>query len=99
MKYCLFIILSVLAFNTYAENQYVCKSGSVERTITVVYESQTSKVPCLVRYVKPGSSEVLWSAENQEGYCESKAETFAARLTKLGWACSERAVEDKVSKK
>jgi hypothetical protein len=48
-------------------------------------------VPCSVNYHKdteaPGSSEELWSATNEPGYCEARAEEFAARLGTLGWAC------------
>lgn len=88
MKTILFIFLSVFALQAYAGGKYVCKSGNVERTIEVVYNSPDSKVPCDVKYTKSDSVEILWSAQNQEGYCESKAKKFAIKLTNWGWSCS-----------
>jgi hypothetical protein len=35
----------------------------------------------------PGERQVLWSAGNEAGYCESQAEGFIERLTGLGWTC------------
>lgn len=49
-------------------------------------------VPCEVQYFKdteaPGESQVLWSAQAQAGYCESKASEFVAKLEGWGWSCS-----------
>jgi len=93
MKSILFIFLAALSLNSYAESKYVCKSGNVERIIEVVYSSPDSKVPCDVKYTKSDSAEVLWSAQNETGYCESKSDELALKLENLGWVCLDRSNE------
>lgn len=51
--------------------------------------NRSSKVPCEVKYTKPSGSQILWSANHEVGYCESKATAFAAKLDTLGWSCSK----------
>jgi len=89
MKTALFIVLSALTFQGVASDKYVCTSGDVERTIEVLYTTADSKVPCDVKYTKPESTQILWSAQNQEGYCETKAKAFSEKLTGYGWSCLE----------
>ncbi len=89
MKVVLLLMLSILSFQAYAQDQYVCKNGSTERTVEVVYSQAGSKVPCEVKYTKPSGSQILWSANHEVGYCESKATAFAAKLGTLGWSCSK----------
>lgn len=72
------------------DHSYRCTSGDAVRRIEVVH-ADGAPVPCAVNYHKdteaPGSSEELWTAANDAGYCEARAEEFAARLESLGWAC------------
>ena len=72
------------------DHSYRCTSGNAVRRIEVVHAANTP-VPCSVNYHKdteaPGSSEELWNAANEAGYCEARAEEFAGRLESLGWAC------------
>ena len=60
----------------------------------VLYETGMT-LPCEVHYYKdteaPGESQVLWSAQAQEGYCEAKTEEFVARLQGWGWSCGASA--------
>ncbi|MCK5817891.1 MAG: hypothetical protein KAH18_01285 [Psychromonas sp.] len=88
MKSFLFLILSFLAFYSFGQQKYVCKSGNTQRIVEVVYKHPDSKVPCEVRYTKPNSHKVLWHAENKVGYCESKAKAFVKKLTNFGLTCS-----------
>jgi hypothetical protein len=71
-----------------ANTTYVCTSGEMERRIEVVYLG-TDTVPCEVRYTKNGSTEVLWSAQAEEGYCDAKAAEFVEKQRGWGWACAE----------
>lgn len=70
---------------------YLCTNGGLERRIVVMYETGTL-VPCEVHYFKdseaPGTSEVLWRALNEAGYCEARAAEFAGKLPDWGWQCS-----------
>jgi|LGOV01.1.fsa_nt_gb hypothetical protein len=71
-----------------ADTTYICTSGNMERKIEVV-SLRTGTVPCEVRYTKNGSTEVLWSAQAEEGYCEAKALEFVEKQRGWGWECSE----------
>ncbi len=69
---------------------YSCSYGEMKRRVEILSEPGQS-VPCEVHYYKdteaPGEQQVLWSAQNEEGYCERKAEEFVAMLTSNGWSC------------
>ncbi|MEC6815216.1 hypothetical protein VXS05_09105 [Photobacterium toruni] len=89
MKVMLLLMLSILSFQASAQERYVCKDGTAERTVEVVYSQPGHKVPCDVKYTKASGSQVLWSASHEIGYCETKAQTFATKLGTLGWTCSK----------
>lgn len=78
------------------ENSYTCTHGELTRRVVIMSEPGVS-VPCEVQYFKdteaPGESQVLWSAQNQEGFCEQKSSEFVASLEGWGWSCSSAAVE------
>lgn len=69
---------------------YRCTNGDVVRRVEIVYMSAAA-VPCEVRYYKdtesPGAPEVPWSAQNQTGYCEARADALVANLRGWGWNC------------
>jgi hypothetical protein len=73
---------------------YQCSHGDLVRRVEIYTEPGVT-VPCEVHYYKdteaPGESQVLWSAQSQEGYCEAKAEEFVAKLTGWGWSCGAAA--------
>lgn len=73
-----------------AATGYVCTQGGMERKIEVVYTG-AGKVPCEVLYTKDGASQVLWNAQNEEGYCEAKAAEFVEKQRSWGWQCVESA--------
>ncbi len=73
----------------FAADATVCKNGKSERKVEVVAKESGKKVPCEVTYTKEGETEgkILWSATNDEGYCEAKAKEFEQKLGTLGWQC------------
>lgn len=75
-----------------ADTTYVCNQGDMERRIEVVYLS-TGTVPCEVRYTKNGNTEMLWSAQTEEGYCDARAVDFVEKQRGWGWECSEIEVD------
>ncbi|WP_461536814.1 hypothetical protein [Spongorhabdus nitratireducens] len=71
---------------------YQCTHQGSERQIVVSYPAQPAPVPCEVRYNKlekgqADSSAVVWSAQYQTGYCESKADSFVQKQQNWGWQC------------
>ncbi len=70
--------------------RYQCTLGELVRRVEIFTEPGLT-VPCEVHYYKdteaPGESQVLWSAQSQEGYCEAKTEEFVAALQGWGWSC------------
>lgn len=73
---------------------YQCTHGDLVRRVEILTEPGLT-VPCEVHYYKdteaPGESQVLWSAQAEEGYCNAKAEEFVARLQGWGWSCGANA--------
>jgi hypothetical protein len=73
-----------------SSDTYQCTMGGLTRRVEVAHET-SAPVPCEVRYHKddetPGAPQVLWSASNEAGYCESQAESFVTRLEGMGWQC------------
>ena len=69
-----------------------CGLQDLLRRVEVVYTTPGNEVPCEVHYHKdveaPGEHQVLWRAENEIGYCETKASQFVDKLTGWGWSCS-----------
>lgn len=70
----------------FADTSYLCTRGGMERTIEVVYLG-AGTVPCEVRYTKDGTTEVLWSARFEAGYCDEKAADFVEKQQQWGWDC------------
>jgi hypothetical protein len=76
-------------------NEFVCRSSSETRVISVEYEHKGWQVPCKVKYEKPAESltEYPWSAKAEPGYCEDRAKFLAAKLENWGWTCEEQPLE------
>lgn len=73
-----------------ADGEHVCKSGNLERKVTIVELEAGKKAPCEVKYVKEnGEEKVLYSAKADESYCGTKAHEFMGKLKELGWECPE----------
>lgn len=70
----------------------VCTNDSLERLVELKYDNPGEAVPCSIVYTKPtegGPEQVLWRAENEEGFCEARFEEFADKLAGWGWSCAE----------
>jgi len=87
---CLSLALSMLASHAIADETYVCTYGQEERVITVVFQDQEMKIPCEVRYEKEGTTATLWTAENEVGYCEAKAQELVQKQREWGWLCIDK---------
>ncbi len=87
----LLIVIPLLGL-TQDAGRYQCSFGELQRRVEILTEPGVS-VPCEVHYYKdteaPGEKQVLWSAGNQEGYCEIKTEEFIGKLEGWGWDCGQ----------
>jgi hypothetical protein len=86
------ILLSAIALpaTAIAADNYRCTLGDLVRRVEVYYEPGR-EVPCEVHYYKdteaPGDRQVPWRAQNEAGYCESRAAAFIEQLKSQGWDC------------
>jgi len=76
---CSLLCTLLFSFEVAAET-YSCISGAAERKVEVVYVTEGYSVPCEVTYTKNAEMETLWRAENESGYCESKAQGLVDKL-------------------
>lgn len=79
-----------LPFNAFADS-WSCRHGDDVREIHIQRES-SAPVPCSVVYKKlteGAEDQVLWTAQNDAGYCEEKARAFVEKQTGWGWTCVE----------
>ncbi len=82
---------SLISTAAIAAESYACKNGNQERKVEVVYTNAGAQVPCEVNYTKEdGSTQSLWQAQSEAGYCEGKAASFAEKLRGLGWDCNKQ---------
>lgn len=83
------LLLSVvfLSVPVQAGDVFHCAFGEQERVISVVYENAGDMVPCEVHYKTEEGVETPWSAENEEGFCEARAQEFVEQHRDWGWRC------------
>lgn len=70
---------------------WTCHNGGITRQVTVFYPAAPARLPCKVFYSKPMENAMpraLWNSNNEDGYCERKAEEFVGRLRSMGWQCA-----------
>ena len=75
---------------TYAD-AWSCSSSNNVREVHIE-RSTAEAVPCDVVYKKHTEGvedQVLWSAQNNDSYCDEKAEGLVAKLEANGWVCTE----------
>ena len=93
MRQLLFICLGACALFlsafVMADETYACRHNGLERTIKVSYKDSGSQIPCKVVYEKDSGTQVLWSSENEAGYCETKVEIFVKQQRGWGWNCTK----------
>lgn len=73
-----------------------CSHADLVRDIAIEYPDGGA-VPCNVIYSKAMEGyddQVLWSAMNEEGYCEKKALELVVKLETSGWICVQRGPAD-----
>ncbi len=72
-------------------HQFACLREEMTRLVYLEYSDVVGEPPCSVVYEKgpPGqpTREVLWRAENTQGYCEAQARAFVEKLRKSNWKC------------
>lgn len=84
-------VLVSLGSNAMAQS-LVCTNGSLERLVELKPDNPGEAVPCSIVYTKPTEGvgeQVLWRAENEEGYCEARFEEFVEKLSGWGWSCAQ----------
>ncbi len=87
------ILLSTISLpaTAVAADNYRCTNGDLVRRVEIYYEPGL-EVPCEVHYYKdtelPGERQVPWRAQNEAGYCESRAKAFIEQLKSQGWECT-----------
>lgn len=65
-----------------------CRYEGNQRIIEVLYTGD-GNIPCVVQYTKENSTESLWRAEVEIGYCEEKAANFITKHEGWGWQCQQ----------
>ena len=83
-------VLVVLGSDAMAQS-LVCTNDSLERLVELKYDNPGEAVPCSIVYSKPTEGvpeQVLWRAQNEEGYCEARFEEFVDKLSGWGWSCA-----------
>ena len=88
---CLLFSSMMIVNPAIADETYLCTYGQEERVVSVVYQDQEKKVPCEVRYQKDDTTETLWDAKSEVGYCEEKAQEFVQKQREWGWRCDDPA--------
>lgn len=85
----------ITPLNSWAES-WSCRHGNDVREIHIE-RTTTEAVPCEVVYKKLTegvADQVLWNAQNDDSYCDEKAEGLVAKLESAGWVCAETVHED-----
>ena len=70
-------------------NSWECKKDSITRKVEVKSTAEGKAVPCQVVYTKENETEgkVLYNAEADETFCETKAKAFTEKLASMGFTC------------
>ena len=85
------IVTLLAATNVAHAGSWICENDSLVREINVKRQS-SAPAPCSVDYNKDAEgmgSQVLWTANNDGAYCDTKADSLAGKLQGSGWTCAE----------
>lgn len=93
----LFSLALALPGHADTNHGHVCHRDDAQRLIQVVYLVPGQAVPCEVHYEKDGEREVLWRANNQEGFCEEQARTFVNQQQEWGWQCEAISTDEEIA--
>ena len=100
-RFAIAFLAAIVAGPTFGQvpTNYQCSYADLIRRVEIVYETGVA-VPCEVHYYKdteaPGERQVLWTAYNESGYCESKTQELIANLQSMGWNCGAAEVTEPV---
>jgi|SRR5690554_3140648 len=88
-RFVVFLLCALPMLAVGSENyRYLCLLDNEQREIEVAYLLPDQTVPCEVRYRKDHEApEVLWRANNQEGFCEARAQELMEKQSNWGFAC------------
>ena len=90
------VILFIVPVSAYAD-AWSCSRGNDVREIHISLTT-SSPVPCHVVYKKQTEGiedKILWSANNDDSYCEAKAQGLIAKLESVDWVCTETIRDEK----
>ena len=79
-------------------DSWSCSSSNNVREVHIDRPAD-AYVPCEVIYKKLTEGvedQVLWNAQNDDSYCEEKANAIIAKLEGWGWVCRETVAEGDV---
>ena len=88
LGFLLAVAIVVAAPLAWAE-ETTCRFGENVRRVELRIADERTRLPCEVVYWKRGEPSVLWRAETEAGYCESRAEELVETLESSGWICGE----------
>ena len=89
------VILLITPVSAYADS-WSCSRGNDVREVHIELTT-SSPVPCHVVYKKQTEGvedQILWSANNDDSYCDEKAQGLVARLESFEWVCTETISEE-----
>lgn len=78
-----------LSISANASEDFVCDNNGDKRIVSIVYQNTETTVPCEVRYDKGEGEVTLWTAQSEQGFCESKANEFLEKQESWGWSCEK----------
>ena len=90
------VILFATPISAYADS-WSCSRDNDVREIHIELTT-TSPAPCHVVYKKQTEGvedQILWSANNDDFYCDVKAQGLVAKLESFNWVCAETISEEK----
>jgi hypothetical protein len=84
------VVLLAAPLSAYADS-WSCSHDNDVREVHIE-RTTSSPVPCNVVYRKQTEGvedQILWSANNDDSYCDEKAQGLVAKLESSGWVCTE----------
>lgn len=86
------LLLSILVLPSVSfANSWTCHKAELTRNVVIFYPNEPARLPCKVYYTKPMENvmpRTLWTADNDDNYCERKAVEFIKKLESWDWQCS-----------
>ncbi|MCG7899445.1 MAG: hypothetical protein JAY85_13435 [Candidatus Thiodiazotropha weberae] len=90
-KACGLLLILLMSPSVSMADSWSCHYQELTRSVVILYPNEPSRLPCKVYYAKPKENVIprtLWEAQNEENYCQRKAEAFVDKLESWGWQCA-----------